>query len=68
MPYAVRSKQRSRREQQMGITIQDYCAKHDQAQRKVRRHTRKLGLGVGRGKRYSLSAAEQRKLSKSLGI
>lgn len=50
------------------ITVQDYCAKHNQPQRKVRRHTRALGMGVGRGKRYGLTAADQRKLSKSLGI
>lgn len=48
------------------ITVQEFCAKHDQPQRKVRRHTRKLGWGVGRGKRYGLTAADQRKLLKSL--
>lgn len=48
------------------ITVQEYCAKHNVQQRKVRRHTRKLGLGVGRGSRYALSAAEVRKLTASL--
>lgn len=50
------------------ITVQEFCAKHNQPQRKVRRHTRALGWGVGRGKRYGLTAAEQTKLRKSLGI
>lgn len=48
------------------ITVQEFCAKHNQPQRKVRRHTRALGWGVGRGKRYGLTAADQRKLLKSL--
>ena len=50
------------------LTVQEFCAKHNQPQRKVRRHTRKLGLGVGRGQRYSLTTPQATKLKKSLGI
>jgi len=48
------------------ITVQEYAAKHEVGERKVRRVLRSLGVGVGRGKRYGLTAAEQKKLTAAL--
>jgi hypothetical protein len=48
------------------ITVQQFAAKHKVGERKLRRHLRSLGMGVGRGERYTLKAADQTKLLKSI--
>lgn len=44
------------------ISIQEIAAKNEVSERKLRRIARSLELGVGRGKRYQLTAAEAKKL------
>lgn len=48
------------------ITVQQFAAKHNVGERKVRRVTRSLDMGVGRGSRYTLKAADQNKILKVL--
>lgn len=49
-----------------GLTVQEYAAKHEVGERKVRRVLRSLNMGVGRGERYTLNAAAQKKLTGAL--
>lgn len=48
------------------VTVQEFCAANEIGERKARRVLRSLGMGVGRGERYTLNAAAQRKLSEAL--
>lgn len=48
------------------VTVQEFAAKHEIGERKLRRVLRSLGMGVGRGERYTLKAADQRKLKAAL--
>lgn len=48
------------------ITVQEYAAQHEVGERKLRRVLRSLNMGVGRGERYTLNAAAQRKLTEAL--
>ena len=48
------------------ITVQEYAAQHEVGERKLRRVLRSLGMGVGRGERYTLNAAAQKKLTDAL--
>lgn len=47
-------------------SIADLADKHNVSQRRLRRITRRLEMGVGRGKRYSLTAAQVTKVEAEL--
>lgn len=60
------AKSKSKRTTAKPITVQEFAAKHEVGERKLRRVLRSLGMGVGRGERYTLNASAQRKLSDAL--
>ena len=48
------------------VSMQQFAADQGVAERKLRRVARSLGMGVGRGERYELTAADRKRLAAKL--
>lgn len=47
-------------------SVADYAEEHEVSARRVRRILRSLDLGIGKGKQYALTAAQQAKVTVAL--
>lgn len=63
MPSNTRKPRNAKR-----ISIQELAAQIEVPERKIRRVTRSLDLGVGRGKRYGLTTPQVKKVKKALNV